>query len=64
MNIRRGDIMNAETLLTIVVTINSTWSVAIISLLFKHERRLTNLENKINDICAAIRKMGGGKNED
>jgi len=56
--------MNAETLLTIVVTINSTWSVAIISLLFKHERRLTNLENKINDICAAIRKMGGGKNED
>jgi len=56
--------MNAETLLTIIVTVNSTWSVAIISLLFKHEKRLTRLEDKINEICKKIYKMGGEKSED
>jgi len=55
--------MDITTLLTIIITVNSTWSVAIISLIFKHERRLTRLEDKIDEICKKIHKLKGGKDE-
>jgi len=43
-----------------VVAITSTWNALIIRILFKHEKRLTILENKIEKLCNELHTKDEG----